>query len=191
MAEVNHIEKDLGYVRGLVETSEPRRSPMAIYLLWAVIVPVGFALVDFAPQATGLYWLIAGPVGFVASTWIGFRDSRKQGQVDRREGVRHLLHWGGMMAGLLLTIPLVLSGTVTENGVGRVILLLVALAYFLNGVHMERPLLWVGILMAAGYLATFVVAKHVWTILGLVISAALVASALVEGRKAAAAPRAS
>jgi hypothetical protein len=191
MAEVDSIAKDLGYVRGLVETAEPHRSPSAIYLLWAVIVPVGFALADFEPRLTGLYWLIASPVGFVASTWIGIRNSRRQGQVDRREGTRHVLHWLGMMAAILLTVPLVATGAVTDKGMGQVILLLIALAYFLNGVHMERPLLWVGILMAGGYGATFLFSKHVWTMLGLVISAALVASAIVESKRAAATRRAS
>lgn len=186
MAEVDHIKKDLGYVRGLVETAEPRRSPAAIYLLWAVIVPLGFAMEDFAPRWTGLFWLIAGPAGFVASAWVGFRDSRKQGQLDRREGKRHVLHWLGMMAALLLTIPLLATGAVTEKGLGQVILLLIALSYFLNGVHMERPLLWIGILMAGGYGATFLVSKYVWTVLGLVISAALIASGVTEIRRAAA-----
>lgn len=184
MTEVKHVQEDLGYVRGLVDKAEPR-SPAAIYLLWAPIVLAGFALVDFAPKATGFFWLIAGPVGFVASTVIGYRASRRQGQVDQREGARHVLHWGGMMTAILLTIPLVLTGSVTEKGIGQVILLIVALSYFLNGVHLDRPLLWIGILMAAGYLATFVVSKYVWTLLGVMIAAALVASAL-SGRARAA-----
>jgi len=177
MPDVDHVEKDLGYVRGLLEKSEPR-SPPAIYVLWAVVVLVGFTLADLAPRATGLFWLIAAPVGFLVSTWLGARAARKEGQVDRAEGDRHFLHWGGLLGAELLIVPLAWSGAVTGTGVGQVALLLVALAYFLDGVHQERPNLWVGIAIAAGYLLTFVVARHVWLMVGVLISAALLASAV-------------
>src|SRR5262249_13325967 len=191
MPEVRDIEQDLGFVREVVEKSERAKSPAAVYLLWALIVPVGFALADFRPQVTGLFWLIAGPVGFLPEPVIGSWDSRKRGQVDGREGTRHLLHWGGMIGAILLTFPLSLTGSVTERGLGQVVLLVVALAYFLNGIYLDRPNLWIGVLMAAGYLLTFVVTRYVWTLMGAMISGALIASALREMRRGATVPASS
>ena len=46
MNDISQVEKDLGYVRGVVEGADERRAPVAVYLLWAAIVLVGFALVD-------------------------------------------------------------------------------------------------------------------------------------------------
>jgi hypothetical protein len=174
--DIDHVGQDLGYVRGLLERSEPR-SPPAIYVLWAVVVLVGFTLTDLAPTASGLFWLIAAPVGFLVSTWLGARAAKKEGQVDRAEGDRHFLHWGGLLAALVLIIPLAWSKAVTGPGAGQVTLLVVALAYYLEGVHQERPNLWVGLAIAAGYLLTFVVTRHAWLLVGVIISAALLVSA--------------
>src|SRR5262249_61587344 len=119
----------------------------------------------------------AAPVGFLVSTWLGARAARKEGQVDRAEGDRHFLHWGGLLGAELLIVPLAWSGAVTGTGVGQVALLLVALAYFLDGVHQERPNLWVGIAIAAGYLLTFGGARPGWRMGGELSSAAVLAAA--------------
>lgn len=188
MSEIKQLEGDLGYVRGVVRKAGVAQSPAAINILWAVIVLVGFALNDFAQTRAGLYWLIAAPFGFLLSLYLGWRSARQQGQIDKQEGVRHTLHWGGMMVAIFLAVPLGATGALTPKGMGQAILLIVGLAYFLAGVHLERPMLWIGISIAAGYLATFVITKYTWTIVGAFFAAALIASALLGGRKSATAP---
>jgi hypothetical protein len=63
MAELEQLRRDIGYVRDVVDRSEKRGGPAAIYLFWAAVVLVGFPLGDFAPQHTGTFWMIAGPLG--------------------------------------------------------------------------------------------------------------------------------
>src|SRR5262245_39007714 len=183
MGHATSAEQAVGELRQLLDRSEPDPTPPEVYLLWAVLIPIGFGLVDLRSGLTGPDCWVARPAGFLLSTWLGSRASRKLGQRDHREGTRHVLHWVGMMGGLALLVPLALGGMLTPGGFPRAGLLVVALSYFLNGVHQDRPLLWIGLLAAGGYLLTFLFSVHVWSIVGGLLSLALIATALNARRR--------
>ena len=61
------------------------------------------------------------------------------------------------------------------------------LGYFLAGVHMARPLVWVGLLLGGSFLAVEFVDGYVWSAVGAVMALALVITAHVQGRARAAA----
>jgi len=189
MGTTKHLTDDLEYVGGLLRKSERGTSPFGIYLLWAGMVLVGFSLVDFAPQRVGLFWCIGGPLGGVLSAILGQRHGVKIGQVNRSEGIRHGWHWFGMMLAIALAVPLGVTGAVDWRVLSRVFLLIIGLTYFLAGVHLERPLMWAGLVMMAGYVALFFIPAFGWTLVGILVAAALVASGLLEKRRCAAAVR--
>src|SRR5215468_5068470 len=141
---------DLGQLQSLLERSRADSTPAGVYLLWAVLIPFGFGLVDARSPLTGLYWLVAAPAGFVLSLWLGARASRRAGQVEHDEGRRHMLHWAGMMGATALLVPLAQSGDLSQGAFPRLVLLLLALCYFLDGVHEDRSMLWLGLIIAAG-----------------------------------------
>ena len=181
MADTRQLTSDLEYVSDVVRRSEGS-SPLALYLLWASVVLVGFSLVDLAPRRVGLFWIIAGPLGGIASAFIGRSQGLRLGQLGRAEGIRHAWHWSGMMLVLLMAAALGTTGVVDWSVLSRVFLLIVALAYFLAGVHLERPLKWIGLLMMAGYVALFFVPAYGWTMLGILVAAALVFCGWKENR---------
>ena len=185
-------EEDLGYVRDLVHRSERDDTPRAIWYLWAAIGAVGFALIDFRPQSVGLFWAVAAPLGFLASMWLGWRHARALGQESRREGRTHMLHWGGMGGAIALLIFFAARGHLAGEEIAQAILLIIALGYFLAGVHLARPFLWVGLLLAGSFLAVEFavdfVGGYVWTAVGAVTALALVITAHVQARGAAARP---
>jgi hypothetical protein len=180
--DLSSLERNLGVVRGALDRAQPRR-PAVIPLLWAAVVLVGFSLLDLAPSLAGPFWLVATPVGFLASTWAGRRAARASGVRDRASGRRHLLHWAGILAALTLLVPLVRSGALPGIAVGQTALLLVALGYWMDGVHHLPANRWVAVALVAGYLATFVLHRHVWLLVGAVVAGALVASSIArDGR---------
>ena len=180
--DLSNLERNLGYVRGALERAQPRR-PAAIPLLWAALVLVGFSLLDLAPSLAGPFWLVASPIGFLASVWAGRRAARTSGVRDRASGRRHLLHWAGLLAALTLLLPLVRSGALTGIAVGQAALLLVALGYWLDGVHHLPANRWVAVALVAGYLASFVLHRHVWLLVGAVVAGALIISSFArDGR---------
>jgi len=183
MSETNRIDNDIRYVRGLVSESDRSGSSSAIYFMWAAICLVGFPLADFAPQYVGIFWMIAGPLGGFASFALGWRHSVRMGQMRRDVGVRHGLHWTGMMVAIFLVVPLGVTGTIAWSAVHRIILLLLGLSYFLAGVHLDRPLLWVGLLMIVAYVALFFIQAYQWTIVGIAVAVALAVAGLAGGKK--------
>ncbi|MGH7550727.1 MAG: hypothetical protein ACREMD_00885 [Gemmatimonadota bacterium] len=189
MEEARRIEQDLGYVREVVDRSERSGSPRAIWYMWAAIGAVGFALIDFRPPWVPVFWAIAGPLGFVVSAWLGRRHARTTGQESRREGYVHMLHWGGMGGAIILLVFFAARGHLTGVELAQAILLVVALGYFLAGVHLARPLVWVGLLLAGSFLAVEFIDGYVWTAVGVVMALALVVTAHMGGEVRGAAAR--
>lgn len=188
MTDDKTLHDDLSYVRTVLHRAEAGDNPAVIYFLWAAISFIGFAMIDFFPRMTGFYWMIAGPAGGVLSAFLGYRTGRALGQTSRREGRMHGLHWSGLMAAILLLVPLVATGQLAPGGMPRLILLIVALSYFMAGVHLDRRLLWVGLALGGCYLFTVfeVDLPYLWTITAALLSASLVIaglSALARARR--------
>ena len=176
-------ERDLGYVRDVVRRSERRAMPGTILYLWAAISVAGFAIIDAAPQRAGLYWLVAGIAGFVLSSWIGARHARATGQESREMGRRQMLHWGGMGAAIFLLSFGAQGWGSTAQASSHAILLIVALSYWMAGVHLAPPLKWMGVIAAASYLALAFLDDfpYPWTAAGVVLAAGLIVAGHAGG----------
>jgi hypothetical protein len=183
MPTTTDVRDDLGYVRDVVNRSERSAFPSAIAYLWAAIGVVGFSLIDFAPERVSMYWMIASPVGFVLSAWLGWRQARVAGQESARDGRRHMLHWGALLAAIFLLAPLMAKGTLSGEAIAQVILLIVSLGYFLAGIHLVPALRWAALAMAIGYVVTVTIDAFAWTALGVLFAAGLVISARVAGNR--------
>lgn len=186
MTDDQQMREDLSYVRSALDRAGAAGNPATVYFLWAAISFFGFAIIDYAPKATGIYWMILGPLGGVLSAVLGWRAGRAQGQGSRREGMLHGFHWGGMMVAILLLVPLITTGAVSATELPRVILLLVALSYYLAGVHVDRRLLWVGAAVGACYLFTVYERglPRLWTITAAALAASLVTAGIVATARA-------
>ncbi|MFP7722995.1 hypothetical protein [Lysobacter sp. A3-1-A15] len=168
------IQQDLDYVATAVRRHDQPLGVPAIYFLWAVLVPVGFALPDFAPRIAGPYWLVAGFGGGLLSWWLGARDARRTGINDTTDGWRHGLHWlVGGLGFLLCTLPGIVGRIPFSEAVPN-FLLVAGLVYALAGVHLERPLLWSGLVMLAAFAVLTVFAlPYTWTMTGVAIGLSL------------------
>ena len=179
----DRLKEDIAYVRAAAELSEI--VPVRAYgFLWAGIVLCGYALVDFVddPRWIARYWNVAMPVGFALSVWLVMRANRGAGQVDRRLLIRSVLHWLAFIAAGLLGEILVATGQLQPAGMGSLWVLLLALTYFLSGVHVDRRLLPLGMLLAGCYLITIFAPIYGWTMAGVLAASALVAHALLGPR---------
>lgn len=182
MMSMDKVRDDLTYVAEAVQRDSRKGLGLpAILMLWAVLIPVGFALADFAPEWCGLYWLIVGPVGGVISGLLGHRAEKNAGVRDRSLGRRHAWHWLTMGAAYLLIGATIASGHMNPYQAAPIWLLITALAYTLAGIHIEdsRGLLPAGIIMFFGYAAlVWLPLPYPWTVTGLIVSASLVIAAM-------------
>ena len=188
MTGTEQLREDMAYVRATANRSGPVHVP-AIYILWAAISLCGFRLADVVTDYSwlGVYWMIAGPAGFGVSLWLGRRAGRQAGQADRREGVRWGLHWLGFMAAGVLGSALVSAGQLTNAGFASLWVLLLALAHFHAGVHLDRRMLPIGAAAGVCYLVTLFVPGYGWTAAGVVVAAVLTAQAWIGAPSRAAA----
>jgi hypothetical protein len=182
MTELGRLEADLHFVRGALAASDRAPLPAGLYYFWAGAVLVGFTLVDLRPQLVGPFWTVVAPLGFLISAVLGARHARTRGQMSSAEGRRHLLHWGGMMAAIALAVASPTLGVFPWESLNAVILLIVALGYFTAGVHGDRAFLWVGALMAGGYVFTTLVSGYAWTAVGVILAVALTVAGVRGGR---------
>lgn len=182
MEHIEHLEGDLRFVRTALNASTRKGSPSALYFLWAAVCLIGFTLVDFRATWVPLYWSIAGPLGFVASAFLGWRHARRVGQASSSEGRRHLLHWGGVLVAVALAVLLRARSGMASEHLHAVILLLLALGYFTGGLHLDRPLVWVGLLMAAGFVVVTLAPVYAWTTVGIALAVALTVTGIRAGR---------
>lgn len=190
MTHQDRILRDLDYVASVVRRGGACAGIPAIYFLWAAIIAIGFSLADFAPRHAGPFWLVAGIGGGTLSWFLGARDARRSGISDTAAGRRHGLHWMiGGVAFLLCVLPAATGRVAPDLGVAN-FLLVAGILYALAGVHLERPLLWSGLLMLAAYVVLVLFSPlYLWTITGLVVAAALLWAGFSVRRQRRAQPR--
>lgn len=169
------VQNNLDYLKQALSRDDGAFFPPSIAVLWAVICGVGFTIMDFRPEIAGIYWISASIPGFLLSAWLGYRARRSAGALNRRAGSRWMLHFGTLLAAMLVAGA---SGIFSGFQLGVVALLLCGVVYLLAGVHMARPLLWVGVLLLAGVPMVVLVRQWQWTLVGGLIAAALLAVAV-------------
>ena len=183
MASTDNLRQDLDYVASAVRRNDRSSGVPSIYFMWAAIIAVGFALPDFAPTLAAPFWLVAGIGGGLLSWWLGERDARRRGVNDVALGRRYGMHWTIGGVGFFLSALPMITGTDDPGQVVSSFLLVAGLVYALAGVHLERPLLWSGLLMLASHLVLVLFAPpYTWSITGLVIAVALTWSGLAAQR---------
>lgn len=184
MPPSDRLREDLDYVARAVKHHDRPLGAPSIYFLWSAIVLAGFALPDIAPRAAGPFWLVGGIGGGLLTLWLATREARRSGVNDTRQGHRHGLHWAiGGIGFLLAALPMLL-GRAEPAAVVPGFLLVAGLLYALAGVHLLRPLLWVGLMMLAAYAAMIVFAPpYAWTLTGVSIAAGMLLAGLVARRR--------
>ena len=178
MNSEQQAHSDMQYVRGVLESSQafPSATPAILYL-WAAIVLAGFVMMDYGMS---WFWGIGGFGGGLLSMWLSRRAARRRGQIDDALAARANLHWAiGLAGGIILSAPLQISGAISEEVNGQIALLVIAICYFLAGVHLDRFMMWLGGLAVVAYGTTFFYDEVVWSIPGVLLASGL---ALAGGR---------
>lgn len=178
-----NLQQDLDYVASAVRRSESRSETPFIYYGWAVIIAIGWALPDFAPAAAAPYWIVCGIGGGLLTWWLAARAERRSGVRDKALGRRWGLHWLVGGAGYVVCWLPMLRGAPVQVVVAN-FLLVTGVVYALAGVHLERGLLWPGLIVLAGYVVLSVFAlPYTWTITGIVVALALVVAGMSAQRR--------
>jgi len=126
-----------------------------------------------------LYWAVVAPVIGILSGWLGMHAERSAGvQSDRKDRGRIALHWLTIFAGFITLIVITTTHGLDGRLAGQLMTLIFGIVYFLGGLHLHGRFLCPGLAAITGSAAIDHLGPYSWTIVGVVIAAALVASAL-------------
>ncbi|MCA1853579.1 MAG: hypothetical protein LC647_14645 [Beggiatoa sp.] len=131
---------------------------------------IGIALTRVSPPVSHLYWLVMVPVfGAISllAQWQLVRADRGKWSLILR---RQLFHWIGLWVAVQLTYRLLGAGLLNYESVGFVVFLLLAFAFFLQGVYVDWRFYIVGGFLAVSLLVAMYLAAYLWIILLLAIA---------------------
>lgn len=160
--------KNLQYITEILQLSEGPNNAPTIYFLWGCIVFFGYVIAEYHLESITGYWLIAAPIGFLASIWLGIRHSKKVGQRNNAQGNLYIKHFAIMLLFIFLAI-------FTHNI--ESILLLIGIGYCLAGIHLDKFMLWVGIVFGLVYVGLTYELINNNLIIGSIFSASFFAAA--------------
>ena len=86
------------------------------------------------------------------------------------------------MFAVALAVLLRAQGGMPSEQLHAMILLVLALGYVTAGLHLDRPMLWVGLLMGAGFVVVTLVSAYAWTAVGIALAVGLTVAGIREGR---------
>ena len=136
-----------------------------VFLL--LLSAMGIGVTDWQPEWGFNYWLSMAPIFGVTCLATGWSAARSQGQSPSRVIVSQVLHWLGLAAALWIMFLFSMeTGRINNADMGLVSLVLLALATFLVGVHVDWRFCIVGVVLGCTALLVAVVEQFLW--LGLV-----------------------
>lgn len=171
------MEQDLDFVRNVLDRSTPPATIRSIYLFWAAAVLIGMPLGDFRPDWMPWFWMTVGPCGWLVSAFLGYRSSKRRGQLDSEYGRKQAAHWGAMVLILSMVALLPYKGLMDWELMGPIVMLMLALTYCLAAIHFGRILFVPALMFAIGYVTLLSSPPYPWTIVGLLGAVGLLFSA--------------
>lgn len=110
-----------------------------VLIVMVALSLVGMAITHFSPQESFMYWLAMIFVFGVAAIVAGWSQAKEKGHVRgyllKELFFQQALHWLGSLLTVLAIFVLLLNGRMSSETAGLVILLILGLATFLDGIR--------------------------------------------------------
>lgn len=144
--------------------ARPRQRNPLVFLALVVLALIGVGFTDYSPADAHLYWVFMVLVCAVTSIVSEFMHSRGYSEHTSRVMVQ-VVHWSACFVAVLITYSLVHTGRLNNADAGLVLLLLLSLSVFLDGVHLGVYAYLFGTLLAFMTVAMAYVEEFIWMIL--------------------------
>ena len=141
-----------------------------IYLALIGLSLIGVAITNYAPTQSSVYWFIMIAAFASASIALEHLQAPAKGLPFRKVLTAQLIHWGARLVAVLISFTMVKTGQVTYEGAGLVILLILSLATFLNGIHIGWRFYLAGLLLGLTTVAAAYFEQFMWIIFMVIIA---------------------
>ena len=174
----NTVQENIEYVRSAVVRQDYDPAEFNIAIILTFVNLIGLSLYDWSYIAGGVFWIVALPVFGIGTGWYASRVTKNRGEIDRALGRRHALHWTSIPLFLFFSNIIIFTNRLPEEGIGQIMFLVIAMVYYLGGVHFWRGYLWAGLAMASGILWLALLDRFAFTLTGSLTFVVLAGSAL-------------
>lgn len=148
------------------------------YIVMLSMAVLGIGLVTFTGRPVAYYWELLTPVYCAICIYIGWRHAPTQPERVKLVWTQ-ILHWAAFLVAMWLVYSAPLRSLVDVNAAGLNLMLLLALATFVAGVHAEAwQICVVGLILAICVPAVAIIQRSSLFILVALLGAAFVAASL-------------
>ena len=154
-----------------------RRSPIedGVLILLIILSLIGVGVTEFSPTDGYWYWMFMIVIFGLISIMLAFFESKKvSGSVVREVLAVQAIHWLGSMLTVLGVFLLLQAGRLNYENSGLVILLILALATFIDGIHLGWRFSMTGIFLGATAVIAAFFDDFMWIVLFLGIGIILI-----------------
>jgi hypothetical protein len=130
-----------------------------ILIIMVIFCLLGIAVTDFSPQDAFMYWMAMIFVFGFAAMIAGWHNAKRhydpngEGNEVKELFKLQSLHWLGALVAVLCLFSFVEAGHMTQEATGLMVLLILALTTFLDGIRIGWRFSLTGIYLAAATVA--------------------------------------
>jgi len=146
-----------------------------ILIIMVIFCLVGIAVTDFSPQDAFMYWMAMIFVFGFAAMIAGWHNARRHYDPDGEGNeVRELfkmqsLHWLGSLVTVVCLFSFVEAGHMSQEATGLMVLLILALTTYLDGIRIGWRFCLTGMYLATAAVATNFLERSMPWLFGLAI----------------------
>ncbi|EDZ68189.1 hypothetical protein NOC27_1516 [Nitrosococcus oceani AFC27] len=150
------------------ETKRSHRLTLDEYLFYGLILfsLIGVAISESSGGAGHLYWLAMVPMLAAASLYVEWAHAQLGTGVRWKTLLKtQLIHWGSLLVAVQLAYMLLQFGTLNEQNIGQVVLLLVAQTTFLMGIYVDWRFYVLGAFLALCLIVISYLEAYIWLLI--------------------------
>jgi hypothetical protein len=119
-----------------------------VLVILVLLSGVGVVVNDYgSPQTAFRIWMWLTPAFGIVSTWAAWSRAVRRGEPVGSIVPTQIIHWLGVVGAVILIYILQAYGRMTSEAAGSAVLVVLALAAFLAGVHTDWRLSVIGIVL--------------------------------------------
>ena len=136
-----------------------------------ILAVIGVAVSDISATASHLYWISMMVLFGVVSIAANYHHTEALGQVARKKTIAiQILHWMGGLVTVMVVYTFYHAGRITPEETGLIVLLILALTTFLDGIRISWRFSLAGVFLGLIAVCAAYVEEFIWQILILALS---------------------
>lgn len=140
-----------------------------VLILLLIFSLLGVGITSFSAIDGYWYWMVMICIFGLSAMLLGFVKARQQDHLVRELWAVQSLHWTGVMVVVGAVFSLLHAGMLEEDSTGLVILLILALATYLDGIRLGWRFSMVGVFLAITAVVAAHIDEYMWVIIPLAV----------------------